>query len=133
MAGSYYFPGGYSERDYIGLINAFRTLPVPLVVVCSSLNTELDGFSLPAHITILRDLPTGQFEACIRPAKAGIIALKRDTGAAGQSVLIRLLRNAKPVIASDFGAMRDYIDEGISGFLIRDLSLDLCEVITRLA
>jgi hypothetical protein len=28
--------------------------------------------------------------------------------------------------------MRDYIDEGISGFLIRDLSLDLCEVITRL-
>src|ERR1700722_11324757 len=41
-AGGYYFAGGYSNRDYPGLIAAFRAIPARLVIVCSALNTEID-------------------------------------------------------------------------------------------
>lgn len=89
---NYYFSGGYSNRDYLSLIEAFRGIPTRLIIVCSSLNTELDGCPLPANIQVLRDIPAHVFEAYIRHAKAGIVPLKHDTGASGQSVILSSCR-----------------------------------------
>ena len=128
----YYFSGGYSNRDYLSLIDAFRDIAAPLVIVCSSLNKELDNVSLPPNVKVLRDVPSPTFEQYVRGAKAGIICLKLDTGASGQSVVLRLMRNAKVVIASDVGAMREYIEPGVSGYLMGDLTADLREFIAKI-
>ena len=125
----YYFAGGYSNRDYPALIAAFRQIPARLVIVCSALNKEIVDADLPANITVLRDLPGAQFDAYVRGAKACIIPLKHDTGASGQSVMLRLMRNRKAIIANDFGSVRGYIADGESGRLIDDLALDLPEIV----
>jgi glycosyltransferase involved in cell wall biosynthesis len=121
----YYFAGGYSNRDYPALIAAFRTIPARLVIVCSALNKELDGLEAPPNVTVLRDLPSDRFDAYVRDAKACIIPLKHDTGASGQSVMLRLMRHRKAIIATDFGGVRGYVVDGESGRLVKDLVRDL--------
>ena len=123
--GGYYFAGGYSNRDYPALIAAFRTVPARLIVVCSALNKELDAIDLPANVTVLRDLPSERFDAYLRDAKACIIPLKHDTGASGQSVMLRLMRHRKAIIATDFGSVRGYVVDGESGLLVKDIARDV--------
>jgi glycosyltransferase involved in cell wall biosynthesis len=130
--GDYYFAGGYSNRDYPALIAAFRAIPARLVVICSALNKELDAIDLPANVTILRDLPSDAFDAYVRNAKACIIPLKHDTGASGQSVMLRLMRNRKAIIATDFGSVRGYVADGESGLLIADIERDLPAAVARI-
>ena len=123
--GDYYFAGGYSNRDYPALIAAFRDIPARLVIVCSALNKELDAIDLPANVTVLRDLPSERFDAYLRDAKACIIPLKHDTGASGQSVMLRLMRHRKAIIATDFGSVRGYVVDGESGLLVKDIARDV--------
>jgi glycosyltransferase involved in cell wall biosynthesis len=127
--GDYYFAGGYSNRDYPALIAAFRHIPARLVIVCSALNREIVDTELPPNITVLRDLPGEAFEAYVRDAKACIIPLKHDSGASGQSVMLRLMRNRKTIIATDFGSVRGYVVDGESGRLVKDMERDLPAVI----
>jgi glycosyltransferase involved in cell wall biosynthesis len=129
--GRYYFAGGYSNRDYPALIKAFREIPADLLIVCSKLNKDVVDESLPPNIRVLRDISSDDFEAFVREAKACIIPLKNDTGAAGQSVMLRLLRNRKVIIASDHGGVREYIIDGESGFLVHDMAEDLPRLIAR--
>ncbi|MBV9554855.1 MAG: glycosyltransferase family 4 protein [Alphaproteobacteria bacterium] len=131
-SGSYYFAGGYSNRDYPALIAAFRTLPQRLVIVCSAHNTELDDIDVPPNVTILRDLPGEAFDLYVRGAKACVVPLKHDTGASGQSVMLRLMRNRKAIVASDFGGVRGYVVDGESGLLVKDFGRDLPAIVARL-
>jgi len=130
--GSYYFSGGYSNRDYPALIAAFRAIPARLVIVCSALNKEIDALDLPANVTVLRDLPSDEFDAWVRDAKACIIPLKHDTGASGQSVMLRLMRNRKAIVATDFGSVRGYVIDGESGLLVRDIEHGLPAIVARI-
>jgi glycosyltransferase involved in cell wall biosynthesis len=132
VPGDYYFAGGYSNRDYPALIEAFRELPARLVIVCSALNKEIVDSELPANVTVLRDLPSAQFDAYVRDAKACIIPLKHDSGASGQSVMLRLMRNRKAIIANDFGSVRGYVVDGESGRLVQDMARDLPAIIGRI-
>ncbi len=127
--GGYYFAGGYSNRDYRVLIETFRKIPARLVIICSRLNRDLDGVSLPPNVSVLYDVPRAVFEAYAQGARAGIISLKHDTGASGQSVVLILMRHAKCVIANDAGAVRDYIEAGVSGYLLKDFAIELPQVI----
>jgi glycosyltransferase involved in cell wall biosynthesis len=130
--GNYYFAGGYSNRDYLALIEAFRTIPAKLVIVCSALNKEIVDADLPPNVTVMRDLPSEAFDAQLRGAKACIIPLKHDTGASGQSVMLRLMRHAKAIIANDFGSVRFYVVDGESGLLVKDIAAQLPAIIARL-
>jgi glycosyltransferase involved in cell wall biosynthesis len=130
--GDYYFAGGYSNRDYPALIAAFRHIPAQLVIVCSALNKEIIDTELPPNITVLRDLPGAAFEAYVRDAKACIIPLKHDSGASGQSVMLRLMRNRKTIIATDFGSVRGYVVDGESGRLVKDMARDLPAIIAEI-
>ena len=110
----------------------FRQLSKILIIVCSRLNKDVPDRSLPENVIVLRDLPSEQFDAYVRQAKACIVPLKHDTGASGQSTLLRYMRNKKAVIASDMSGVRPFIENGVSGYLIRDMSRELPEVIARI-
>lgn len=129
---NYYFSGGYSNRDYISLVGVFRRIQAPLVIVCSSLNTEIDELSLPANVRVVRDVPSATFDEYISHAKAGIVPLKRDTGSSGQTVVLRLMRYGKPIVVNDMAALRDYVEPGISAFVVRDMGNELAEVIEEI-
>jgi len=78
------------------------------------------------------DIPAPAFDELIRGARAGIIPLQHDTGSSGQSVALTLMRYAKCVIATRVAALREYIEDGISGFWLNDATADLPELIRRL-
>jgi len=124
--GDYYFAGGRSNREYLALVEAFRSIPARLVIVCSQSNwKELKGVSLPANVEALCDVPVATFDDYVRGARAGIIALKHDTGASGQSVALALMRNGKCIIATDVAGLREYVEHGVSGYLMRSLAEEL--------
>jgi glycosyltransferase involved in cell wall biosynthesis len=130
--GDYYFSGGYSNRDYISLIEVFRKIQAPLLIVCSKLNTEIEEARLPANVRVVRDVPSARFDEYISHAKAGIVPLKYGTGSSGQTVVLRLMLYAKPIVVSDVGAVRDYVEPGVSSYLVRDLAAELPAVIATI-
>jgi glycosyltransferase involved in cell wall biosynthesis len=116
----FFFSGGYSNRDYLSLIETFKTLPYKLVIVCSALNTEIDESAIPPNIKVLRELPSDLFDAYVKASKACIIPIAHDTGAAGQSCLLRYMKYRKIIIATDTGIIREYITDGFSGILVKN-------------
>lgn len=132
----FFFSGGYSNRDYVSLIEAFRDLPYKLVIACSKLNSEINGLEVSSNIIIVRDVPSEVFDGYIRASRACILPIAHDTGAAGQSSLLRFMKNRKIIIATDTGIVREYITNGVSGILVGDncrgLSMAVREVATNI-
>ena len=129
----FFFSGGYSNRDYASLIEVFRDLPYKLVIACSKLNTEINDLVVPTNITIVRDVPSEVFDGYVRASRACILPIAHDTGAAGQSSLLRFMQNAKVIIATDTGIVREYITDGISGILVGDNRRELSKAVREVA
>jgi glycosyltransferase involved in cell wall biosynthesis len=125
----FYFAGGFTNRDYQPVIEAFRRLGHRLIIVCSQTNEDVVDDELPDNVKVYRDIPFPDFELLLRASKAVIIPLKHDAGAAGHSVLVRSMRNGKIIIANDFRVMHDYVDNHIDGMLLKDMASDLAPLI----
>lgn len=121
----FYFAGGFTNRDYKPVIEAFRRLKKRLIIVCSTNNTDVVDDELPPNITVYRDITFPEFELLLRASKAVIIPLKHDEGAAGHSVLVRSMRNAKIIVANDYRIIEDYVEKGVDGVLIDDMNQGL--------
>lgn len=107
-ATGYCFSGGYSNRDYETLIDAFRDTSHLLVICCSRRN-KLPR-TLPPNVTVHRDLPRTEFLRLIAGAAVCIMPLREGTGASGQSVTLQYMQYAKPIVAVDTLAASDYLD-----------------------
>ncbi|HEY0586365.1 MAG TPA: glycosyltransferase [Pseudoduganella sp.] len=112
------FAGGFSNRDYDLLLEAAESLPAPLVIVASQRNQ----IRQPARSStrILRDLPEADFEGLL--ARSSVVAMPlRGLGeACGQSVLLRVLRHGKPLVATRHEAIEAYLGEDYPGFVPHD-------------
>ncbi len=92
----YYFSGGYSNRDYIPLIEAFRGTNHKLVIIASKHNKELEGYSVPDNVTLLKDVDKDTFHTYMGESKGGvIIPLKHNLGSSGQMVMIHAMARKK--------------------------------------
>ena len=131
MIRGYYFAGGYTNRDYGSLISAFRNRSEMLIIACAHLNTEIPDSSDGAQYHRAAGHSTPSL-AYVRGAKACIAPLKHDTGASGQSMILQCLRNGKAVIASDKDAVRPYVIDGKTGYLVRDMKRMLPNIISRI-
>lgn len=129
---SYYFAGGYTNRDYAALIEVFRQRSEALVICGSSLNNDLPTDNLPANVTIFRDLPREPFKALVANATACMLPIKDDTGAAGQSFVLEAMAYRKIVIATQTRVLAELIESGQTGFLLSDLSEQLPNLLDEL-
>lgn len=112
------FAGGFSNRDYDLLIEACRDMTTPLVIVASDNNQITDN--LPSHVTVHRNLPEAQFEALLASSRVVAMPLKSQGEACGQSVLLRVLRNGKPMITTRHEAVEAYLGKAYPGFVPHD-------------
>jgi glycosyltransferase involved in cell wall biosynthesis len=122
----YYFSGGYSNRDYISLIRAWERnhRDKQLVIIASKNNRELLGYDNKFdNIRILFDVTSEEFDSWLKGAIACILPFKENTGAAGQSVMLRCMRLGKIVISRNTDIMKEYVDN--SAFLIDNYDADL--------
>jgi glycosyltransferase involved in cell wall biosynthesis len=111
----YIFSGGYSNRDYELLIDAVKELDQKLVIVASSRNsiTVTDESKVIIH----RDLDESSFEELLAHSRLVVISLRSGGEACGQSVLLRVLRNGKPLIVTRHESIEDYLGHDFSGFV----------------
>ncbi|HAD82245.1 MAG: hypothetical protein A2509_04095 [Candidatus Edwardsbacteria bacterium RIFOXYD12_FULL_50_11] len=126
---SYYFSGGYSNRDYIALINVFREVKENLIIACSHLNTEIENIKISDNISILYDVKTYNFIELLMGSKACILPMKSNTGAAGQMVVADSMYLKKVIIASNTDIIKEYVDDGITGILLGNIMQDLPTVL----
>lgn len=109
------FSGGFSNRDYDLLLEATAEWRTPVVIVAAGANQIAPAAN--AHTTIHRDLPEDQFEALLAKCRAVAMPLKSQGEACGQSVLLRVLRNGKPLIATRHEAIESYLGKDYQGFV----------------
>ena len=134
--GDFFFGGGYSNRDYRSLLNGWvKNLPQEkLVLIGSKNNADLVEFN--AHYTgdkikILFDTPSEVFDDYLTRAKACILPFKENTGASGQSVMLRCMRLNKLVISTDTDIMKEYVDQN-SAILIHNYDRDLVVAVDKI-
>jgi glycosyltransferase involved in cell wall biosynthesis len=109
------FAGGFSNRDYDLLLQAAEPLPAPLVIVASARNTIAAPSS--ERTTIHRDLPEGEFEDLLARSTVVAMPLRSQGEACGQSVLLRVLRNGKPLVATRHESIEEYLGADYPGFV----------------
>lgn len=109
------FAGGYSNRDYDLLRAAAAPLDAPLVIVASARN----GLPPPENerTQIHLDLPEPEFETLLARCRVVAMPLRSAGEACGQSVLLRVLRNGKPLITSRHESIEAYLGRNYPGFV----------------
>ncbi|OIN57797.1 glycosyltransferase [Arsenicibacter rosenii] len=122
---AYFFAGGYTNRDYAALIQAFAHRTEQLVICGSSLNHDLPAGKTYANITVFRDLPRKAFKELVAHAQACLLPVKDDTGAAGQSFVLEAMAFQKVVIATQTHVLTELIDQNQTGFLLADMRIEL--------
>jgi glycosyltransferase involved in cell wall biosynthesis len=123
--GDYYFSGGYSNRDYASLIDVFQSRQEKLVIVCSRHNKDVPSHIHSGNISIYRDLDEHSFDRLLAESKACIFPFRHNTGASGQSVMIRSMRHKKLVICTDTDIIREYVHDGKTGVLLDNIRISL--------
>lgn len=128
----YYFTGGYSNRDYAGLLKAWEKIDSRLVVIGSKNNADLYAYSqhpTNPNVEVLMDTPSDVFDRYLAGARACILPFRSDSGAAGQTVALRCMKQGKIIVSSRITAMVEYTDHGRTGFLMDDMASELPGII----
>ncbi|AXA91842.1 glycosyltransferase family 1 protein [Massilia sp. YMA4] len=112
------FAGGYSNRDYDLLLRAMQDMPTPLNIVASERNA-IDQQLRPAT-TVYRDLPEAEFELLLARSRVVAMPLRSQGEACGQSVLLRVLRNGKPLVTTRHESIEAYLGTDYPGFVKHD-------------
>lgn len=107
---------GRTFRDYGTLVQAFRGLEVPLVIVASPSNVGL-GLD-DRNITLKYDIPGAELVALISRSLAVVLPLENRKISIGQSVLLQAMSMAKPVIATKVAGTEDYVEHMKTGILV---------------
>jgi len=109
------FSGGFSNRDYALLRAAAASLPAPLVIVASAHNglPAVDGDTVRIHL----DIPEAAFEALLARSRVVAMPLRSQGEACGQSVLLRVLRNGKPLVVTRHESLEAYLGSDYPGFV----------------
>lgn len=118
----YFFSGGYSNRDYIPLIQVFSGRDERLIIAASKHNTDLcawiDGHTLSKNITVLYDIEKNHFDRLLCGARAVILVMEHNTGASGQMVILSAMANRKLVITTHTDVLDEYVEDGKTALVI---------------
>lgn len=111
----YIFSGGYSNRDYDSLLRATAGTDLPVVIGASRRNeiAEVPGPQVRMHF----DIPENEFELLLAGSRVCVIPLQDESDACGLSVLLRVLRNGKALIATRHSSIEAYLGLDYPGFV----------------
>jgi glycosyltransferase involved in cell wall biosynthesis len=102
----YVFTGGYSNRDFHTVIEAFRGSPHRLVL-CAVPENDLPD-DIPDNVQIVFNETPEEFSHWLAGAEVGIVPIHPDRGGSGFSVLVEHYYHGQPTIVTDDPSMRDY-------------------------
>ena len=107
---------GRTYRDYGTLLDAFRRMDVPLVIVASRWN--INPNDVPANVKVQYDLPGPELMQLMSRCMAVVLPLENRMISIGQSVLLQAMTLGKPVITTQVNGTADYIEHMKSGMFV---------------
>lgn len=115
--GDYLFSGGNSERDYKTLFEAVRGLPIPVIVSTTKQRT-VQGLEVPENVILLR-AEKQAFERLMAGSRMVALCLKKGMiRGSGEATFLNAMWHGKPVVVADDVSARDYIEDGVDGFVV---------------
>ena len=126
--GEYFFSGGYSNRDYIPLIQKFIGRDEKLIIAASKQNTDLleweNKHVLSDNISIYYDIDKKYFNKLLCGSKAVLFIMKHNTGASGQMVALSAMANHKLIITTYTDVLDEYVKNNETAIVIKKEDMD---------
>jgi glycosyltransferase involved in cell wall biosynthesis len=113
--GDFVLAAGRTLRDYPTLIEAFKTIDTPLVIVAGRASAEL---AATPNVSFRFDIPGPELIDLMARSIAVALPLEEREISTGQSVLLQAMTLGKPVIATRVNGTEDYIDHMQTGILV---------------
>ena len=124
-----YIAAGRSNRDYRWLQSAWNDTEIGKLLIISDREKEETADNICVRTDIEGDALFERIASC----HAVIIPLE-DTGiSSGQLVAIQAMMMGKPVIATENAGIREYVEDGVTGFVIPKTSNALQEALRALS
>jgi len=107
----YVFSGGYTNRDYPGVLQCAMRMPdTKFVLVVSSLNVGFKDLVIPSNVILYKDIMLEDFEYLLSNATVILIPLMRDVGASGQMLCLSAMQNKKAIVYSNISVVSYYME-----------------------
>ena len=126
---NFYLAAGRSNRDYKFLVDAWSKRKECLKIICDTLSLK----SIPDNIEILADCHDNDFFRELAKCKAVIVPLEDTHISSGQLVIIQAMMYGKPVVVTENDTVKDYVDVGRTGVVIKKTEKDLSAAIAALS
>jgi glycosyltransferase involved in cell wall biosynthesis len=114
----YVFAGGNYDRDYRALIEAVRTLDVPVWIATTRRDALLAGVDVPGHVRVAGTSAAGFRQAM---AAARLVVIPMQAGllhSGGQQTCLNAMLMGKPTIGVGRKWARDFIEDGVNGLIV---------------
>lgn len=114
---NFVFAGGNGKRDYRCLIEAVRDTNIPLIVSSTAPDVRRQIDRLPNVIVLAAPEPAF---AQLQAASRFVVIPMNSTGlkGGGEANFCNAMWHGKPIIAADDISARDYIVEGVTGYVV---------------
>jgi glycosyltransferase involved in cell wall biosynthesis len=115
--GDYIFSGGDGDRDYETLLKAVEGLGVK-VIIATRLSNWNGNIPVPEYV---KAFPTSHadFRKLMAGSKLVVVPMKKGLlHSGGQQTYLSAMAMGKPVIVADDKGAKDYIENGVNGFIV---------------
>lgn len=105
----YFFSGGTSNRDYSTLMSVATKIKYNFVICCTT--KDISGMDISDNVRVFYDAYGEKFNLLMESSYAVILTLENPYISSGQIVLFKAMEMGKPIVATRFGGIMDYVDE----------------------
>lgn len=110
----YILSAGRSNRDYDFLFRELGNTEYPVKIVCDALREETRS-----NIQVYDHVHYEKFFQMLADCYCVVISLDNPQISSGQLVILQAMQFGKPVIVTESLAVRDYIQDGKQGYIIK--------------
>jgi glycosyltransferase involved in cell wall biosynthesis len=113
----YLFTGGNYDRDYPTLIDAVRTLDLP-VWIATTRPEQLRGVDVPGHVRVEGTSAAG-FRRAMAAARVVVVPMRQGLlHSGGQQTCLNAMLLGKPTVAVGRKWALDFIEHGVNGLIV---------------
>lgn len=126
---SFFLAAGRSNRDYKFLLDAWSNREDHLKIICDSLSSK----GIPKNIEILDTCHDNDYFSELAKCKAVIVSLENTHISSGLLVIIQAMMYGKPVIVTENDTIKNYVNAGKTGLVIKKNKNDLYAALATLS
>ena len=113
---------GRNNRDFGGLIEAVRGLPVTLILVCSP--GAVDGILIPSNVVVKSNLSLKECTNILAGSLFNVVPLKDASAGAGHMTIVSAMHYGIPSVITKVSTVSDYFFDGVHGLFFEPGSVD---------